>query len=165
MMNKKHVENGGDKIRLRRARLSDCAKIADLLVQLGYPAREDFIYKKLKLFRNDPDEEVVVAVVSGRVVGFISVHFIPQIALNGSFTRISYLCVDEKHRGKTVGGKLEAYCEKMAHKKGCDRIELHCHERRKQAHEFYRNQGYGESPKYFIKLLKDNHDKGVKRGK
>jgi|WetSurMetagenome_2_1015567.scaffolds.fasta_scaffold204500_2 GNAT superfamily N-acetyltransferase len=153
MMNKNHALNSGDRIYIRKSRLSDCTRIADLLGQLGYPADEIFIYKKLKLFRNDPDETVVVAEVGGRVVGFISMHFIPQIALSGSFARISYLCVDEKHRGKNIGGKLEIYCEKIARKKGCDRIELHCHERRKQAHEFYGKQGYGESPKYFIKLL------------
>lgn len=32
--------------------------------------------------------------------------------------------------------------------------ELHCHSRRKQAHKFYNRQGYAESPKYLIKMLR-----------
>jgi GNAT superfamily N-acetyltransferase len=138
---------------LRKAKLSDSEKISDLLTQLGYSVKKEFIAEKLLEFRDDNDEKLVVAAANKIVVGFISIHFIPQIALPGQFARISYFCVDEAHRNKNIGNQLESYCEKIARKRGCDRIELHCHKRRTQAHRFYKAQGYEESPKYFVKML------------
>jgi GNAT superfamily N-acetyltransferase len=143
----------GFAVHIRKAKLSDSPFIAELLDQLGYPIKKEYIYNKLQKYKHDSDEKLFVAVGNGSVLGFISIHFIPQIALPGDFARISYFCVDDKMRYNKIGSKLEAYCEKIAKERGCDRIELHCHARRKPAHRFYRNHGYIESPKYFVKML------------
>jgi len=136
---------------IKKAVESDAAEIADLLTQLGYPASEEFVLGKIRELTGHPDGELVIACEDGKVVGFISFHFIPQLALLGSFARISYLCVDEKVRGRGIGSQLESYAERAARARGCDRVELHCHSRRGEAHKFYARQGYLESPKYFIK--------------
>jgi GNAT superfamily N-acetyltransferase len=138
---------------IRSATLLDADKIEGLLTQLGYPGTEEFIREKIVQLTSHPDGELAVAVEQGEVVGFISIHFIPQLGLAGSFARISYLCVDETARGRGIGGQLEAYCERRARDRGCDRIELHCHSRRERAHRFYQRQGYEESPKYLMKKL------------
>jgi GNAT superfamily N-acetyltransferase len=138
---------------IRKATLADADRIANLLTQLGYPGTEGFIREKIVQMSRHPDEELVVAVRNGEVLGFLSLHFIPQIALPGSIARISYLCVDEENRGGGIGRQLEAYCERLARERGCDRIELHCHLRRERAHKFYFRQGYEESPKYLMKKL------------
>ncbi|WZB65004.1 GNAT family N-acetyltransferase [Achromobacter xylosoxidans] len=49
------------------------------------------------------------------------------------------------------GRALEEAAEALARARGCDRIEVHCHERRVDAHRFYHRQGYAESPKYLMK--------------
>jgi len=90
----------------------------------------------------------------GRILGFISLHFIPQIALEGDFARISYFAVHERARGGGIGQALEEYCVKLARERGCELIEVHCHTRRERAHAFYYRQVYEESPKYLIKRLK-----------
>jgi GNAT superfamily N-acetyltransferase len=146
--------NRGVVMELRIASEADAEKIADLLMQLGYPATEQFVGKKIPELNSHPDEKFVVAVNDGSVLGFISLHFIPQLALPGHFARISYLCVDESVRSKGVGQKLEQYAEQRARERGCDRIELHCHSRRDLAHRFYYRQGYEESPKYLMRLLR-----------
>jgi GNAT superfamily N-acetyltransferase len=133
---------------------SDTEIIADLLAQLGYPSSRDFVRMKVQELNSHPDGELVVAVEDDRVQGFVSLHFIPQLALEGEFARISYLCVDESVRSNGVGRQLELYAEKRARQRGCDRIELHCHSRRDRAHEFYDRQGYVQSPKYLMKLLR-----------
>jgi GNAT superfamily N-acetyltransferase len=138
---------------IRKATVSDSTRIVDLLNQLGYPGTEQFITKKILQLTGDPDEELLVAAEDGEVLGFISIHFVPQIALPGAFARISYLCVDEKARGRGIGRQLESYCENLARNRNCDRIELHCNYRRKRAHRFYYRQGYEESPKYLMKKL------------
>lgn len=139
---------------LRKATQADAERIADLLSQLDYPGAQEFIEEKINQLLVHPDEEVVVAVENGRILGFISIHFIPQIALRGSFARISYLCVDEAEREKGVGRALEECCVQAAISRGCDRIELHCDSRRQKAHTFYFRQGYEESPKYLVKKLR-----------
>ncbi|RTF32207.1 GNAT family N-acetyltransferase, partial [Serratia marcescens] len=49
--------------------------------------------------------------------------------------------------------RLLAAGEALAHRRGCDRLEVHCHSRRERAHAFYRREGFVEAPKYFAKLL------------
>ena len=138
---------------IRPATLADAHKIADLLTQLGYPGTEPFIRGKIRELTGHPEGDLAVAVKGEEVLGFISIHFIPQLGLAGSFARISYMCVDENARGQGIGGRLEEHCERLARQRGCDRIEVHCHSRRKRAHIFYQRQGYEESPKYLMKKL------------
>lgn len=139
---------------IRDVQLSDREKIVALLEQLGYPETDVFMEDKLISLLQDPNEIIVVAEDQNVIIAFISIHFIPQIALKGDFARISYFCVDENHRSNGVGRILEEYCEEVAKLRDCDRIEVHCHLRRQEAHEFYSRQGYIESPKYLMKSLK-----------
>ncbi|CAH0250784.1 GNAT family N-acetyltransferase [Chryseobacterium sp. Bi04] len=139
---------------IRRMKEEDQKFVIALLDQLGYSDTEEFLSQKIKKLLNDPNEYLTVAENSeGRVVAFISVHIIPQIALKGDFARISYFSVDENYRSSGIGKLLEEYCEKVAREKNCDRIEVHCNFNREKAHRFYYRQGYTESPKYLIKKL------------
>jgi GNAT superfamily N-acetyltransferase len=85
--------------------------------------------------------------------GLLSLHFIPQIAVEGDFARISYFVVDGNARSKGIGRAMEEWAARLARERGCHLIEVHCHERRARAHAFYARQGYEESPKYLIKNL------------
>jgi GNAT superfamily N-acetyltransferase len=138
-------------IHLREARVDDADAIVGLLDALGYPGTEPFIRDRIARLLAHPDESLLVAVDGTRVVGVISLHFIPQLAVAGDFCRISYLCVDEGMRGAGVGAMLEARAVELARARGCDRVELHCHARRVGAHGFYERLGYGESPRYYVK--------------
>jgi N-acetylglutamate synthase-like GNAT family acetyltransferase len=136
---------------IRKAMLSDAKAIQDLIRQLDYPTTESFIEGNLPLLLDHPDHSLVVYEKQGVVVGMISIHFIPQIALAGEFANICYLAVDENVRSEGVGAKLETYCTQLAKERKCDRIFVHCHIRREGAHRFYNRQGYLESPKYLMK--------------
>ena len=133
--------------------LSDAKTIQDLLRQLDYPTTDRFIEEKLPLLLDHPDHSLVVYEKQGIVVGMISIHFIPQIALAGDFANICYFAVDENVRSEGVGAKLEAYCTQLAKERKCDRIFVHCHIRREDAHRFYNRQDYQESPKYLMKQI------------
>ena len=61
--------------------------------------------------------------------------------------------VDKTIRGKGIGREIEEYCVDVAKNRRCDRIEVHCHSRRLDAHRFYFRQGYIESPKYLMKKI------------
>ncbi len=140
-------------VSLRPARAEDAPVLADLLRQLGYADAGAFIGQRLAGLLEHPDALLHVAEAQGTVLGFISLHFIAQIALAGDFCRISYLCVDARARGAGIGARLEEFAQAQARLRGCDRIELHSHSRRVDAHRFYARQGYSESPKYLVKKL------------
>lgn len=138
---------------IREVTVSDAEAIAGLLASLGYPGCEEFIAAKIAAQVAHPDARLLVAAGDDGVAGFISLHFVPQIALAGDFCRISYFCVAEDKRGQGIGEALERAAAALAEERGCDRIEVHCHSRRSGAHRFYQRQGFAESPKYFAKAV------------
>jgi GNAT superfamily N-acetyltransferase len=138
---------------IRPALLSDAAGISRLLTQLEYPGTEDFLESRLAAMVRDPAETLLVWAEDQVILGFLSLHFIPQIALRGDFARISYFAVDEDTRSHGIGQKLEEMATQLAKERGCALMEVHCHTRRTRAHKFYAQQGWVESPKYLIKRL------------
>lgn len=141
-------------IDIREAEISDAEGIAALLTELEYPQTETFITAKITQQLEHSDVRLLVACEGPYLLGFVSLHFIPQIALEGDFCRISYFCVKNGARSQGVGAALEERAESVARERGCDRLEVHCHSRRGLALKFYCRQGYTGSPHYLIKLLK-----------
>jgi GNAT superfamily N-acetyltransferase len=142
---------------IRKAVKDDARAITGLLDQLGYPGTETFISPRVSQQIGHPDALLLVAEMDAQLVGFISLHFIPQLGLAGAFCRVSYFCVSESKRDLGIGAKLAERAEAEARTRGCDRMEVHCHARRVAAHRFYRRQGYRESPKYLIKMLNESN--------
>ncbi|WP_217474908.1 GNAT family N-acetyltransferase [Stutzerimonas stutzeri] len=141
--------------RVREACPDDAVPMVRLLGELGYPGSEAFIDRRLRQQLAHDDACLLVAEGDdGQVLGFISLHFVIQLALEGDFCRISYLCVDATARGQGIGERLVQAAEQLARARGCDRLELHCDERRTAAHRFYTRLGYQEAPKYFRRSLK-----------
>ena len=159
---------------IRLAKPADAPAIENLLQQLGYSGTGGFLVRKLERMLDDPDERVLVyetdapqardrasaqsearsgVAAQPEVVAFVSLHFIPQLALAGDFARISYFAVDDRFRSKGIGHQMEEHIVALARQRHCDRIEVHCHWQRGDAHRFYFRQGYEEAPKYLIKRL------------
>jgi len=132
------------KVNIRSAKSKDTQAICDLLKQMGYPQPFALIQEKFEILHNDANSQIY---------GFLSLYFIPQIALQGDFAKICYLCVDENMRSKGVGHLLVKEAEQQARRRGCDRMELHSGMQRPLAHQFYLREGYVEAPKYFRKAL------------
>jgi GNAT superfamily N-acetyltransferase len=158
---------------IRLAKPADAPAIEHLLQQLGYSGTGGFLAQKLERMLDDPDERVLVYETDApqdasaapqpeslrgttpqpEVVALVSLHFIPQLALAGDFARISYFAVDDRFRSKGIGHQMEEHIVALARERHCDRIEVHCHWQRGDAHRFYFRQGYEEAPKYLIKRL------------
>lgn len=138
---------------IREALAADAAAVTQLLAELDYPNDSFAVAERIVSMASNPDSRLLVAEEWGDVVGFISLHFIPQIALAGEFCRISYLCVSGESRGGGIGQKLVDEAERLSIARGCDRMEVHSHSRRVRAHQFYARAEYEESPKYLIKKL------------
>lgn len=139
---------------IRNMRLEDSETVGHLLEQMGYPNTQSFLPKRIQQLSKDTKERLLVIEDNQKVIAFISVHLVPQIAVEGDFARISYFAVDENIRSQGVGKLVEEHITALAISLECDRIELHSHSRRTEAHRFYFRQGYEEVPKYLVKHLK-----------
>ncbi len=139
---------------IREALIKDETYIKPLLEQLGYPLPAEVLHQNINDLLNHPDHKLLVYELDDDVVAFISIHFVPYIALQGNAAIITYFAVDQEMRSKGIGKEMEEYAVKLAKEKNCARIQLHSNIRRKDAHRFYERQGYIESPKYFHKPLK-----------
>jgi len=141
------------KVNIRAAKWEDTQAICNLLKQMGYPQPLALIQEKFEILHSDPKSQILVAEEEDKVCGFLSLYFIPQIALKGDFAKVCYLCVDENIRSKGVGHLLLQQAEQLARQRSCDRMELHSGEQRTLAHQFYLREGYVDAPKYFRKAL------------
>ncbi len=109
--------------------MADRQAIVALMAALDYAGTEDFIEARLAQLLAHPDAALLVAAAGDDVLGVLSLHFLPQLALAGDICRISYFCVDDRARGAGVGQRLLAEGEALARQRGCDRLEVHCHSR------------------------------------
>jgi GNAT superfamily N-acetyltransferase len=142
-----------ENVRIRSARPEDGRAVGKLLDELGYPNTQAFIAAQIRKFAHRKNSRILVAECGKKVIGVLALYFIPQLALAGDFARITYFIVSSEHCRSGIGRKLIDAAEALAYKRNCDRIEVHCHVRRTEAHQFYIRRQYEESPKYLIKML------------
>ncbi len=138
---------------IRLAISDDAPDLSRLMTQLGYPGTEDFIAEHLAGVLDDAMEVLLVWEEEDRVTGFLSMDFSVYLPVKGLVATIKAFAVDEGARSQGIGAQLEAAATRRAMERGCDRIVVHCAERRTLAHAFYFRQGYEEDPKYLIKRL------------
>lgn len=138
---------------IRTALSSDVKAISNLLRELGYPTPVDILQQRLAFFAQHPDHTILVYELDGVVVGFISVYFVPSLAVDDGLAIVNYLAVEEKHIGQGIGKSLEMEAERLAWERHCDRMQVHCRAERKNAHGFYKSRGYKEYPIFYQKRL------------
>jgi len=138
---------------IRKATYHDAPAIKSLLQALGYTSRLSHLVSQLDAMFGKDDHDVFVYEMNREVVGFVSVHYLPQLAFDGGLMVITYLSVDETIKGPTIAKELEQYITNLAKIKKCERIQVHCMDWRAPTHQFYIQQGYQEYPKYFTKRL------------
>ena len=102
----------------------------------------------LGLCLRDDSHSVFVAESSdGRLIGYLSVHWLPYLFLLGPEGYVSELFVDEHHRGNGIGsGLLDAVIHE-ARRRGCARLMLTAvRTRDSYKRGFYTERGWIERP-------------------
>jgi N-acetylglutamate synthase-like GNAT family acetyltransferase len=138
---------------IRNATYHDAPAIKLLLEALGYKTSISLLISQLENLFGRNDHQVFVYELHKEVVGFISIHYMPQLAFDGELAFISYLSVDETVHDQRIDKALEQYVTLQALKRKCDRIQVHCQDWRTPAHKFYEQQGFQEYPKFYTKRL------------
>lgn len=138
---------------IRQAQAKDRFALIALLAELGYGGTEKIIETRLAQFCQHPDAELLVAELGNHVLGFLSMYFIPQLALESECARISYFCLAEGGRSQGAETLLLAHAEQLAQQRGCHRIEVHSVTGRQKVSQFYHHKGYLPLPHCHIKDL------------
>jgi ribosomal protein S18 acetylase RimI-like enzyme len=145
-----------DPVEVRRARLSDAPRLADLSGQLGYPATVKEIRERLARVLKQREHAVFVADAGGsEVVGWLHVAVTPLLE-SPLRAEVNGLVVDQSQRSRGAGSQLLSAAEAWAQKKRCQHVSVRSNVIRKRAHGFYRRNGYQhiKTQKAFRKPLK-----------
>jgi hypothetical protein len=134
---------------IRKAIIKDVNPIRDLLDKLGYFTKLSILEEQVKDIEDSRENKILVAEQDEEVLGFASVHFIPQLGFDGGLAIITFFSVS----GIRVAKELETHITQLAYEHQCDRIQVHCAHFRKDDHKFYMGQGYRPYPDYFSKRL------------
>ncbi|PJK08030.1 GNAT family N-acetyltransferase [Lysobacteraceae bacterium NML08-0793] len=127
---------------IRHARSEDAAAIAHLAAQLGYPASEQDILRRLRKMLDTPTQAVFVACDDdGRVLGYVATE--QRLMLEtGALVEIVALAVDAKLRRGGTGRALVSAAELWAFKRGVKNLRVRSNIQREDAHAFYPGIGY-----------------------
>src|SRR6266404_2830651 len=115
--------DGSHKLKIRRARLRDAARLAELSEQLGYPAKRDEIVQRMKRMRPAAQHAIFVAESEKLVIGWLHASVTPllEVPLRAE---VNGLVVDEKQRSAGTGAQLLDAAERWARSRGCKSMSV-----------------------------------------
>ena len=130
-------------VQTRKARKNDVKSIIKLLIELGRPVPKK---NEIRHFSNvvnhyitDSDKSMFVALDDSKIVGMVSIIFLPRLNQNREEAWIPDLIINKKYQKHGIGTSLLKKCLDIAEKKNCYRIRLESGLSRKDTHKFYKN--------------------------
>lgn len=141
-------------LKFRQAKREDLAEIVRMLAddflgatreRLANPLPESYV-KAFEEIDADKNNELVVALNNGEIIGTLQITFTPSISFQGGKrATVESVRVDEKYRGQGIGKELMRWAIERARKENCVAIQLTTNAERQDAHRFYENLGFQAS--------------------
>jgi GNAT superfamily N-acetyltransferase len=144
---------------IREASDKDIPIILGLLYELGRPKPQkdsdvDTFRKLITKYLTDSDKQILVVVLDDvKIIGMVSMVFLPRLNRTTLEMYIPELVVIEKYHNQGIGKKLINSCIALAKEKKCHRIRLESGNQRKESHQFYKHLGFEQSALSFTKNL------------
>jgi GNAT superfamily N-acetyltransferase len=126
---------------IRGAQVTDLEHVRTLTAQLGYQVDSATLLPRLSHALSSGDQEVFVAEMDGRVVGWVHVA-VWQFMESGRVGMIAGLVVERSQRRHGVGRLLMGRAENWIAAQGCSIVRLWSSAGRVEAHRFYERLGY-----------------------
>jgi GNAT superfamily N-acetyltransferase len=139
---------------MRKAARQDVTEIVRLLSDdpLGsqrehYAAQiPDSYYQAFEAIDRDPNQELIVAELNGKVVGTFQLTYLMYLSYQGrKRMQIEAVRVDAPYRGQGLGAQMMAWAIERARQQSCYLIQLTSHKSRADAHRFYQRLGFRNS--------------------
>ncbi|WP_372450227.1 GNAT family N-acetyltransferase [Priestia filamentosa] len=106
------------------------------------PLPESYL-KAFQAIKDDPNNELVVAVDGNKVIGVQQITFTPYITHQGGWrATIEGVRTSSSVRSKGVGTKLIKWAIQRAKERGCHLIQLTTDKKRDDALRFYKHLGF-----------------------
>ena len=133
---------GNEKLMVRKAKVTDAPRVAELSAVLGYLVTREIMEQRLERVLDLETHAVFVAETpSNEVVGWT--HAAEQEILEaGCLCEIKGLVVAEGQRGCGVGRHLIEAVERWAVARGLDEVSVRSNVVRIESHPFYERLGY-----------------------
>ncbi len=129
-----------NKVRLRRARLSDAGALARLSDQLGYPSTAAALRRRLTSVLTKSSHAVFVAETDS-IGGWIHVSIVNSLE-SDPFAEIRGLVISKTLRRSGIGSQLVQLAEQWARTKRCPKIRVRTNITRLDARLFYKRLGF-----------------------
>jgi GNAT superfamily N-acetyltransferase len=141
-------------LNMRNATIDDLLSIVSLLADdflgqqredISEPINEGYV-SAFREIDSDPNNELVVAELDGKVIGTLQLTFAPSMSYRGSKRcTVESVRVDSSLRGKGIGREMMLWAIERAKEKGCVSMQLTSHGDRVEAHRFYEQLGFSNS--------------------
>lgn len=142
------------KVKIRRARPTDVARLAELAGELGYPTSTAEMRVRLRRVKPAAKNAIFVAEDGSEVIGWthVSVSYLLEVPLRAE---INGLIVSDASRSRGTGARLLEAAEAWARTKKCEGMSVRSNVIRDRAHAFYERNGYEhyKTQKAFRKVL------------
>jgi GNAT superfamily N-acetyltransferase len=91
----------------------------------------------------DLNHELVVAELSGDVIGTLHLMFLPSISFQGGLrAQVESVRVDKLYQGRGIGSDMMRWAIARAQERGAHIVQLTTHQSRADAHRFYERLGF-----------------------
>jgi len=138
-------------ISFRPATREDLAAIIALLADDALGAARERIetppaacyVKAFEAIEADSNQQVIVAVQDGAVVGTMQLSFLPGLSRQGQWRgQIEAVRIAASQRGAGLGKQMMAWAIAQCRARGCGLVQLTSDKSRHDAHRFYDNLGF-----------------------
>jgi GNAT superfamily N-acetyltransferase len=141
-LNKTARGSQNKELMIRPAKSADAPQLAMLSGQLGYPATEAQMRRRLREIK-PPSQNAVFVADSAKdgVIGWLHVSKEPLLE-SEIRAEVNGLVVADGQRSLGAGAQLLAAAEDWARKHGCMSMSVRSNITRERAHKFYERNGY-----------------------
>lgn len=131
-------------VQIREISEKDAESVATLSTQLGYESDIKQTSARIKRINNSNENCAFVAVVDGKVVGWIHGFYTLRIE-SDPFVEIGGLIVDQNYRNLKIGKQLIEHVNLWAKKHKVKKLKVRCNTKRTESHRFYEQIGFKQN--------------------
>lgn len=138
-----------DDVVIREAIEQDISDILLLLYDLGRPKPKnsdiDSFENLVTQYITDSDKQILVVIDESKIVGMVSMIFLPRLNRITPEMYIPELVVFKKYQNQGIGKKLINQCIAISKDRKYHRIRLESGNIRQESHQFYKHLGFEQS--------------------
>ena len=103
----------------------------------------DSYYSAYEEIYKDPNHQLIVADLSGEVIGTLHLMFLPSISFQGGLrAQGESVRVDTRYQSQGIGSEMMKWAMEHAKQRDAHIIQLTTHKSREDAHRFYERLGF-----------------------